>query len=82
MINDFVPQSNTAPNLRRVLLVRGGEEVYVLGTAITPAERLELHERQLFPLARRRFGARLRAARRAEDQPMRDAIKAFRGGTR
>jgi chorismate-pyruvate lyase len=65
MIANFTVQSKPAV---RYHLVRDGQEVYVLGTAATPAERLELHERQLFPLARRRFGARLRAARRAENR--------------
>jgi hypothetical protein len=42
---------------------------------LTADERAEVAERQRSPEARRRFGARLREARRIEDTPYKDALE-------
>jgi hypothetical protein len=60
----------------RALVIRDGHECYVLLTHLTDAEREEFAERQRSPEARKRFGYKLRAARRAEDKPLKDALKA------
>jgi hypothetical protein len=62
--------------LRRAVVIRQGEELWVLPEALTVDEREEVAERQRSPEARRRFGVRLREARRIEDKPLKDALKA------
>lgn len=67
MVNRFAVKSK-APRLRRFHVIRDGQEVFVLEIGLTLPEQAELAERAVSPLARRRFGARLRAARRAENR--------------
>jgi hypothetical protein len=57
-------------------VVRNDREFLVPESRLTPQEREELAERASSPEARRAFGAKLRSLRRAEDAPLKAALKA------
>ena len=66
--------------MTRCLVVRDGQETYVLADRLTAAELADVEERERSPVARRRFGALLRQVRRTEDAPLKAALKAAAKG--
>ena len=71
----------TTEPVRRYCVIRGDMEVYVPHHLLTPAELTDVEERKSSALARRRFGTRLRAIRRAEDAPIKAIISVLRAKT-
>ncbi len=66
--------------MARYCVIRDGQELYVLREYLTAAELAEVEKRKRSPLARRQFGALLRKVRKAEDAPLKAALKAARKG--
>ena len=63
---------------RRYCVIRRDQELYVIESSLTAEEREEVAERKRSPEARRRFGTLLRRVRRAEDAPLKAAIRILR----
>jgi hypothetical protein len=59
----------------RVCVIRDGREVYVRRDCLNAAELADVEKQGKSPLARRRFGVLLRCVRRAEDAPLKAALK-------
>jgi hypothetical protein len=82
-MNDSTPNQRTRQTrLKRFHIIRDGQELFILACGLTPEECEELAVRRRSPKARRQFTTRLRAARRAEDKPLKDAIRRMQGGVR